>query len=72
MWVNAYKQIYAVNNIIEGIEESQDYLDESTSNQIRGEAYFIRALLHFYLVNPMEKFHIYQAPITKIINLQKE
>lgn len=51
MWVNAYKQIYAVNNIIEGIEESHDYLDETTSNQIRGEAYFIRALLHFYLVN---------------------
>lgn len=51
LWVNAYKQIYAVNNILEGVSQSKDYLDESTIKQLNGESYFIRALLHFYLVN---------------------
>ena len=51
LWVNAYKQIYAVNNILEGVSESKDYLDESAIKQLNGESYFIRALLHFYLVN---------------------
>lgn len=51
IWVNAYKQIYAVNNIIEGVEKSTAYLDQQTVNQILGEAYFIRGFLHFYLVN---------------------
>lgn len=50
-WISAYKQIYAVNNIIEGLEQSKAFVDESGINQISGEAYFIRALLHFYLVN---------------------
>ena len=50
-WVNAYKQIYAANNIIEGIDKSKEYLDTATADQISGEAYFIRSLLHFYLVN---------------------
>ncbi|MCL1689429.1 RagB/SusD family nutrient uptake outer membrane protein [Elizabethkingia anophelis] len=51
MWINAYKQIYAVNNIIEGLEKSSAYIDEATIKQLTGEAYFIRALLHFYLSN---------------------
>ena len=51
IWVNAYKQIYAVNNIIEGVGKSTAYLDQQTVDQILGEAYFIRGFLHFYLVN---------------------
>lgn len=51
IWTNAYKQIYAVNNIIEGVGRSGAYLDVATTAQILGEAYFIRAFLHFYLVN---------------------
>lgn len=50
LWVNSYKQIYAVNSIIEGVLQSVAYLDESTMLQILGEAYFIRGLLHFYMV----------------------
>ncbi|GEN73752.1 RagB/SusD family nutrient uptake outer membrane protein [Chryseobacterium lathyri] len=50
-WTNAYQQIYAVNNIIEGVQENSSYLDTATVNQLLGEAFFIRALLHFYLVN---------------------
>ena len=51
LWINAYKQIYAVNNIIEGLEKSSAYIDPATIKQLTGEAYFIRALLHFYLTN---------------------
>lgn len=51
IWVNAYKQIYAVNNIIEGVGKSTAYLDQQTVDQILGEAYFLRGFLHFYLAN---------------------
>lgn len=51
LWLNAYKQIYAVNSIIEGVLQSVAYLDEDTMLQILGEAYFIRGFLHFYLAN---------------------
>jgi hypothetical protein len=51
IWVNAYKQIYAVNNIIEGVGKSTAYLDQQTVDQVLGEAYFLRGFLHFYLVN---------------------
>jgi hypothetical protein len=49
-WNNSYKQIYAANAIIEGISNTTK-LAESDKNQLLGEALFIRALLHFYLVN---------------------
>ncbi|QIY82998.1 RagB/SusD family nutrient uptake outer membrane protein [Chryseobacterium sp. NEB161] len=51
LWSNAYQQIYEVNNIIEGVQLNRNYLDSSTANQLLGEAYFIRGLLHFYLTN---------------------
>ncbi len=51
IWSNAYKQIYAVNSIIEGIGRSGAYLDSSTIKQLLGEAHFIRGFLHFYLAN---------------------
>lgn len=49
IWISTYRNIYAVNNIIEGISRSGEYLDESTKNTLTGEALTIRALLHFYL-----------------------
>jgi hypothetical protein len=49
-WNNSYKQIYAANAIIEGVSNTTK-LAESDKNQLLGEALFIRALLHFYLIN---------------------
>ena len=49
IWVSSYRNIYAVNNIIEGVARSGAYLDESTRNTLTGEALTVRALLHLYL-----------------------
>lgn len=49
-WNAAYNQIYAVNAIIEGVQASTALSDDN-KKKLLGEAYFIRALLHFYLVN---------------------
>lgn len=50
LWKNSYNQIYAANAIIEGVEESET-LTVTDKNQLVGEALFIRALIHFHLVN---------------------
>src|SRR5690606_17373452 len=42
--------IYAANLIIEGTEKSS-YLTEEQKNQIIGEALFVRAMIHFYVMN---------------------
>lgn len=49
LWISAYKNIYAANNIIEGVAKSTAYLDESTRNTLTGEAVALRAVLHLYL-----------------------
>ncbi len=49
-WNNAYNQIYGANSILEGVESSSALTIENKA-QLRGEALFIRALVHFYLVN---------------------
>lgn len=49
-WNDSYHQIYCANAIIEGCQQSVS-LQEPYKTQFTGEAYFIRALLHFYLVN---------------------
>ena len=49
-WNASYNQIYAANSVIEGSEKSKN-LSEEQKKQLQGEALFIRALLHFYLVN---------------------
>jgi len=49
-WNSAYHLIYLVNAAIEGLGASQT-LSEEIKNQLLGEALFIRALTHFYLVN---------------------
>ena len=49
-WNTAYNQIYAANSIIEGSQASSKLTAEN-KKQLQGEALFIRALEHFYLVN---------------------
>jgi len=49
-WAAAYKYINNVNAIIEGIEASSGMTTEA-KHRIEGEARFIRAFCHFYLVN---------------------
>lgn len=50
IWNNSYKQIYEANSIIEGVTNSVS-LPEVNRIQLKGEALFIRALIHFYLMN---------------------
>ncbi len=49
-WNTAYNHIYAANSIIEGVQASGK-LSIDNKNRLQGEALFIRALLHFYLLN---------------------
>ncbi|WP_313567179.1 RagB/SusD family nutrient uptake outer membrane protein, partial [Empedobacter sp.] len=49
-WSQTYYQIYIANAIIEGCQNSKG-LSTSDKNGFIGEALFVRALLHFYLVN---------------------
>lgn len=48
LWTVSYNQIYNVNSIIEGLERSAQ-LSESFKLQLRGEALFVRALIHLQL-----------------------
>lgn len=47
-WTSLYQHIYNANLAIEGVSASSTLLFK---NQWLGEAYFLRALAHFYLVN---------------------
>ncbi|MDO9184082.1 MAG: RagB/SusD family nutrient uptake outer membrane protein [Bacteriovorax sp.] len=49
-WSNGYNIIYNINSILEGLENSSK-LNVEDKNQIKGEALFLRACVHFYLVN---------------------
>lgn len=49
LWNKSYNLIYAVNAIIEGLENS--ILNENDKNRLQGEALFLRAFLHFHLMN---------------------
>lgn len=50
LWNATYNQIYAANVIYDGVNKSTA-LTESFKNQLQGEALFVRAFNHFYLVN---------------------
>ena len=50
IWNGCYNQIYAANAILEGVTDSLYFTPEEIEH-FQGEALFIRALLHFYLVN---------------------
>lgn len=49
-WNTTYNQIYAANSVLEGVGTSK-VLSPGQKERLRGEALFIRALLHFYLTN---------------------
>lgn len=50
LWTSMYKTIYQANAVLEGLSNSQS-LTLKTKTQLEGEALFIRAFCHFYLVN---------------------
>jgi len=49
-WSSLYQYIYQANACIEGLEKA-DNLNPQVKSQLLGEARFIRAFCHFYLVN---------------------
>src|SRR5690606_11418583 len=48
LWDVSYKQLYAVNNLLEGLDGSH-HLKEEVVKQLKAEAMLVRGLLHFYL-----------------------
>lgn len=50
MWSSAYKQIYIINALLEGIVDNVN-LSETTKNRIKGESKFLRAFIYYYLVH---------------------
>lgn len=50
MWRDQYSYIYHANSCIEGLTTATG-LTPAVRDQLLGEAYFMRAFLHFYLVN---------------------
>lgn len=50
LWTSLYKVIYQSNAVIEGVTESKS-LSPQTRDELHGEALFLRAFSHFYLVN---------------------
>ena len=50
MWSSAYKRIYQINALLEGINNNV-YLSEETKQRIEGEVKFIRAFTNYYLVH---------------------
>ncbi len=49
-WTHAYATIYRANAVIEGVTASNE-ISADANEQFIGEALFLRAFLHFYLVN---------------------
>ena len=50
LWNSSYNQIYSANLVIHGVQNSVN-LSQTDRDQLKGEALFVRALLHFYLAN---------------------
>lgn len=50
LWASAYSIIYMSNSLLEGLEASQG-ISENIKKSLEGEAKFIRAFTHFYLIN---------------------
>jgi hypothetical protein len=50
LWNSSYNQIFAANSVLEGIDKSTA-LSLVDKQQLTGEALFVRALIHFYLLN---------------------
>lgn len=50
LWNQSYNMIYAANAVVEGISASHS-LAQKDRDRLRGEALFVRTLIHFYLLN---------------------
>jgi hypothetical protein len=50
LWNSGYNQIYAANAIVEGVENSTAITGDNR-DRLKGEALFIRAFIHFHLLN---------------------
>lgn len=50
LWLSAYQLIFQANNIIEGLATSTG-VSMPVKKQLEGEAKFVRAFCHFYLLN---------------------
>ncbi len=50
LWNTAYNYIYQVNALLEGISDNPS-INRQTREQLEGEARFLRAFFHFYLLN---------------------
>jgi len=50
LWASAYKSIFRANEVLEGLAASSS-VSRSVADRLRGEALFVRAFCHFYLVN---------------------
>lgn len=48
LWASTYTQIYNINAIIEGVENSNN-LSSEVRNRLKGEGLFLRSILHLYL-----------------------
>lgn len=48
LWNDSYAQVYAINRIIAGLDASAG-IESAVKDKLLGEAYFLRAFLHFYL-----------------------
>lgn len=65
LWESSYSQIYAANAVLEGVGKSTA-LEPADKQQLNGEALFVRALIHFYLVNTFGS-----VPYIKTTNYQE-
>src|SRR5690606_1893244 len=50
IWNSSYNLIYDNNRILEGLNNSKSLISLD-KNRFLGEAYFVRAFVHFYLTN---------------------
>lgn len=48
LWTTSYTQIYNINAVLEGVENS-DQLSGAVKSQLKGEALFLRSIVHLYL-----------------------
>lgn len=49
-WTKSYSQLYSVNALIEGVSASAK-ISQKEKDRLTGEGLFLRALVHFYLMN---------------------
>ncbi len=50
LWSNSYNIIYNANSVVEGLEQSTK-INEQDKIRLEAEALFVRAYIHFYLLN---------------------